>query len=93
MSSNEPQTPRTVRKLLSVKLAAFVLYVLLLTGFTYILAKIMAPETVVVQGMWMITYVVLLVIGGQAAIDALVPVISKVADAIIAWKSNLTPKP
>lgn len=65
--------------LISRKILAFVLYVLALTGFAHVMRG--APETVVVQGMWMVTYVGIFVVGGQALIDSLVPIFTKYAEA------------
>lgn len=68
-------------KLVGRKLLAFIIYVLLLTFFSYFMAKIMSPEAVIIQGMWMVTYVGIFVVGGQALIDTLVPILMRWADA------------
>ena len=63
------------------KILGFVIYVVLLTVFAVVLQRSTAPENLVVQGMWQITYVGIFVVGGQAAIDTLVPILMRWADA------------
>lgn len=70
------------------KVFSFVIYVALLTGFAYFMTKIGAPDSIVVQGMWMVTYVGIFVVGGQALIDTLVPILMRWADAYATAKTG-----
>lgn len=60
------------------KLLAFIVMAVLQTAYALIMTRTGAPENVVVQGQYMIMWAALLVIGGQSAIDAIVPVFGKV---------------
>ena len=73
-------------RLVGRKLLSFVIYVVLLTSFVKILTT--APETVIIQGMWMITYVGVFVVGGQGLIDTLVPIAMRWADAYATAKTG-----
>ena len=75
--------------LLGRKLLAFLLYVVSMLIFVRFTAGLVLQEGAMIAGMWMITYMGFLVIGGQAAIDSLVPIAMKVADAYAVTRTSV----
>lgn len=77
-----------VPRRLGHKTTAFIIYVISMTCFAAGTGKIGLPGEVITQGMWMITFLGSLLVGGQAAIQTLVPLGMRWADAYASAKNG-----
>lgn len=92
MENTTPTLDTKERPVIGRKIIGFVIYAAWLTLFTLATNYMTVPPQLIHSGMWMITSIGGVVVGGQAFIDSIVPVAMKAADVMTAVKTSQTPK-